>query len=188
MRLNRRASIRFHSTVWTCLELAVYSTASLAYPFSHGFRALLLADEAVLRHSAVREAPPKHPPANGGNASVQPAKPLRRKQQRHASFASTDGTTLRNHAHVATDWNTSLAIVQTRVKHHAHALSIDKFFSSTDDTNPVRQHPASSIANPACMYTTRAAQRIIHLEMRSFPVCFTLLADPDASISAKRDH
>ena len=89
----------------------------------------------------------------------------------------------------ATDWNMSLAIVQTRVKHHAHALSIDKFFSSTDDTNPVRQHPASSIANPACMYTTKAAHRIIHLdEMRSFPVCFTLLADPDASISAKRDH
>ena len=96
--LNRRAPIRFHSTVWTCLELAVYSVASLAYPFSHGFRALLLADEAVLRHSAVREAPPKHPPANGGNASVQPAKLFRRKQRRHASFASTDGTTLRNHA------------------------------------------------------------------------------------------
>ena len=74
-------------------------------------------------------------------------------------------------------------------KHHTDALSIDKFFSSTDDTNPVRQHPASSIANPACMYTTKAAHRIIHLdEMRSFPVCFTLLADPDASISAKRDH
>merc|ERR1719456_592429 len=38
-----------------------------------------------------------------------------------------------------------------------------KFFSSTDDTNPSRQHPASSIAKPACMYTTSAAQMIIHI-------------------------
>ena len=35
-------------------------------------RALLTANEPVLRHVAVREAPAQHPPRHRGNASVQP--------------------------------------------------------------------------------------------------------------------
>jgi hypothetical protein len=48
--------------------------------------------------------------------------------------------------------------------HHAIAAmqASNKFFSSTDETNPVRQHPASSIAKPACMNMIRADARMIH--------------------------
>ena len=50
---------------------------------------------------------------------------------------------------------------------YAHALRSHKFFSSTDETNPVRQHPASSIAKPACMNMIRADARMIHLAQGS---------------------
>ena len=50
---------------------------------------------------------------------------------------------------------------------YAHALRSHKFFSSTDETNPVRQQPASSIAKPACMNMIRADARMIHLAQGS---------------------